>query len=236
MREALAARSTRDFVAAGPARRKTGRSEARWHALWRAPLRFALQRPGTVLGGALIAGAAGLVTVNALSSQTMRHPAPLFRKAEPVRPPEAQPRAARPAQAPAQAAPAQSATVPPKAVQPQASARDPIADVLRGQEAPAQAPARPPGPPAKPSREALNELIRAGETASLRLEPQKPVAAAQRALTKLGYGPLKADGVMGAGTRQALERFERDRKLAVTGELGARTSRELGTAAGFAIE
>jgi peptidoglycan hydrolase-like protein with peptidoglycan-binding domain len=62
------------------------------------------------------------------------------------------------------------------------------------------------------------------------------VAAGQRALAKLGYGPLKADGIMGPGTRQAIERFERDRRLAVTGELGSRTARELAAQSGLPVE
>ncbi len=43
--------------------------------------------------------------------------------------------------------------------------------------------------------------------------PDKDVAFAQRALVKLGYGPLAVDGVIGPGTRAALDRFERDRRL-----------------------
>ena len=50
---------------------------------------------------------------------------------------------------------------------------------------------------------------------------------AQKALSKLGYGPLKADGLMGATTRAAIEKFERDRKLPVKGEAAGRTLREL---------
>jgi peptidoglycan hydrolase-like protein with peptidoglycan-binding domain len=86
-------------------------------------------------------------------------------------------------------------------------------------------------------------MIRAGDGASnaarateAKADQQRPVAAAQRALTKLGYGPLKADGIMGEGTRQALERFERDRRLAVTRDLSPRTIRELSAQAGVPIE
>ena len=46
------------------------------------------------------------------------------------------------------------------------------------------------------------------------------------AASKLGYGPLKSDGVFGHGTRQAIEHFERDRRLPVTGELDPRTVRD----------
>jgi peptidoglycan hydrolase-like protein with peptidoglycan-binding domain len=55
-------------------------------------------------------------------------------------------------------------------------------------------------------------------------------------LSKLGYAALRSDGVIGPGTRQAIEKFERDRRLPVTGELNPRTVRELSAQAGMAIE
>jgi hypothetical protein len=51
--------------------------------------------------------------------------------------------------------------------------------------------------------------------------------AAQKALTRLGYGPLKADGVAGPGTRRAVEAFQRAYNLHVTGELDAPTLQRL---------
>jgi peptidoglycan hydrolase-like protein with peptidoglycan-binding domain len=62
------------------------------------------------------------------------------------------------------------------------------------------------------------------------------IAAAQRALTKLGFGPLKSDGLMGAGTKAAIERFERNRNLPATGVLGTRTARLLAQQAGIEID
>ncbi len=50
---------------------------------------------------------------------------------------------------------------------------------------------------------------------------------AQKALTRLGYGPLKADGVAGPGTRRAVEAFQRVNNLHVTGELDAPTLQRL---------
>ena len=44
-------------------------------------------------------------------------------------------------------------------------------------------------------------------------KPDKAVAYAQRALVKLGYGPLTVDGIAGPSTRAALARFERERRL-----------------------
>jgi len=50
---------------------------------------------------------------------------------------------------------------------------------------------------------------------------------AQKALTRLGYGPLKADGVAGPGTRRAVEAFQRANTLPVTGELDTPTLERL---------
>jgi peptidoglycan hydrolase-like protein with peptidoglycan-binding domain len=69
-----------------------------------------------------------------------------------------------------------------------------------------------------------------------RPEPTRIVTSGQKALSKLGYGPLTADGVMGQTTRQAVERFERDRRLPVTGEISGRTARELAAQAGIPVE
>ncbi|MES0882954.1 peptidoglycan-binding domain-containing protein [Roseibium sp. SCP14] len=44
----------------------------------------------------------------------------------------------------------------------------------------------------------------------------------QKALSELGYGPLKPDGVMGGNTTAAIKRFELDRGLPLTGELGTK--------------
>ncbi len=49
----------------------------------------------------------------------------------------------------------------------------------------------------------------------------------QRALSDLGYGPLKADGLMGANTTTAIKRFELDRGLPLTGEPGAKVIERL---------
>jgi hypothetical protein len=53
------------------------------------------------------------------------------------------------------------------------------------------------------------------------------IVTAQRALTKLGYGPLAVDGIMGPRTRQAIEDFQHDRELKVTSELDPSTLRQL---------
>ncbi|MGQ3675988.1 peptidoglycan-binding domain-containing protein [Xanthobacter sp. TB0139] len=60
--------------------------------------------------------------------------------------------------------------------------------------------------------------------------------AVQRALARLGYGPLKVDGVEGAQTRQAIQRFQSDRRLPVTGEVDARLLQELSAVSGMRLQ
>jgi hypothetical protein len=53
------------------------------------------------------------------------------------------------------------------------------------------------------------------------------IVTAQRALTKLGYGPLVLDGIVGPGTRQAIEDFQHDQGMRVTSALDPATLRQL---------
>jgi Putative peptidoglycan binding domain len=53
------------------------------------------------------------------------------------------------------------------------------------------------------------------------------IVTAQRALTKLGYGPLVLDGIVGPGTRQAIQDFQHDHGMRVTSELDPATLRQL---------
>jgi hypothetical protein len=66
-------------------------------------------------------------------------------------------------------------------------------------------------------------------------ETDKKALFAQRALAKLGYN-VRIDGKFGGATRQAIERFERDSRLPVKGELTPRVMRQLSSRSGIAIE
>jgi hypothetical protein len=62
------------------------------------------------------------------------------------------------------------------------------------------------------------------------------VAAVQRALTQYGYGQLKATGAVGSDTQAAITKFERDRKLPVTGQMSDRLVKELTAMIGHPID
>lgn len=61
------------------------------------------------------------------------------------------------------------------------------------------------------------------------------ILSVQKALAKLGYGPLKVDGRPGGETRSAIQRFQRDRSLPVDGEISDKLVRELASVSGSAI-
>jgi Putative peptidoglycan binding domain. len=62
------------------------------------------------------------------------------------------------------------------------------------------------------------------------------VIALQRALAEYGYGQIKATGIIDADTRTAIEKFERERKLPITGQATDRVVRELAAVTGRALE
>jgi peptidoglycan hydrolase-like protein with peptidoglycan-binding domain len=62
------------------------------------------------------------------------------------------------------------------------------------------------------------------------------VIALQRALTEFGYGQIKSSGIVDTDTQRAIERFERERKLPVTGQISDRVARELAAATGRPLE
>lgn len=106
----------------------------------------------------------------------------------------------------------------------------------------------------KPTGEPTEELLNALQRAPLKREAAAPkptprpdpiadliapsarVTAVQRALNDFGYGPVKATGQYGAETITAIQKFERDRKLPVTGQISPRLIRELSALTGRPLE
>jgi peptidoglycan hydrolase-like protein with peptidoglycan-binding domain len=66
--------------------------------------------------------------------------------------------------------------------------------------------------------------------------PSSRILAVQRALSDFGYGQIKPTGVPGPETVEAIERFERARRLPVTGVLSERLIRELAAVTGRPLE
>jgi peptidoglycan hydrolase-like protein with peptidoglycan-binding domain len=69
-----------------------------------------------------------------------------------------------------------------------------------------------------------------------RSAPSKRVIALQRALAQYGYGQIKPSGIVDADTQAAIEKFERERKLPITGQASDRVVRELAAMTGRPLE
>ncbi|HVX91619.1 MAG TPA: peptidoglycan-binding protein [Xanthobacteraceae bacterium] len=82
-----------------------------------------------------------------------------------------------------------------------------------------------PMPPARPNDPIANLIA-----------PTRQVVAIQRALSDFGYGQIKPTGTFDADTRAAIERFERERQLPVTGQISDRLRRELTAVTGRPLE
>jgi putative peptidoglycan binding protein len=66
--------------------------------------------------------------------------------------------------------------------------------------------------------------------------PSKRVIAVQRALAEFGYGQIKPSGTVDAETQAAIQKFERERKLPITGQASERVLRELAAMTGRSLE
>ncbi|GJE01206.1 peptidoglycan-binding domain-containing protein [Methylobacterium isbiliense] len=211
-----------------------------------------LRRPAWVVGGIVGLAAVSAVAVNALNSQKGRHPAPLFARQEAAK--EAtKTAAARPEASPAEPRQARAAKPTDKAAE---APRDAIAEVIRG-ETPPGAQTTASLSPREPARAAAQKALAvvppsrpkslpAAAPAAEAAHPAKPaapartgdpqIAFAQRALVKLGYGPLAVDGLLGPTTRAALARFERERSLPGPAQVPVRTLKELASRSGLKPE
>ena len=156
------------------------------------------RRPKDAVCLGLAVAATGFIVINALFLQSGPHPAPIFTEV-----------------AAHQAAPT-TGSVPMPPQKRQASARLPAATL----------PAAMPAPTPVKTTAASRPDNRPDPIAEL-LEPHNRTIAVQRALAEIGYGQIKPTGTIGPETRAAIEKFERERKLPVTGQISERLTREL---------
>jgi len=66
--------------------------------------------------------------------------------------------------------------------------------------------------------------------------PSTRILAVQRTLADFGYGQIKPTGILGHDTVEAIEKFERSRRLPVTGQVSERLIRELAVVTGRPLE
>jgi len=186
-------------------------------------MRILLHSPKDVIAGALAFAAVSAIIANALFLQAGRHPAPMFGSV--VVMPAVAPASPRPRP---RAIEADTVQTEPKPAEPRAA--DPLANLVKTTGAVPAVPNAIPRPPAPISVSSHSEAGAASGPGSRR------VAAVQRALTEYGYGQLKPTGTAGSDTQAAIQKFERARKLPVTGQVSDRLVRELTAMIGHPID
>jgi hypothetical protein len=195
-------------------------------------MRILLYSPKDLIGGALAFAAVIAIVANAMFMQAGHHPSPMFGTtlSAPSRVPLAAanplPRP-RPVEATLKPADVKLADVRPAEGRPaDVKPATPVSVIAKTSAAPASV-TRPPAPiPVSSRSDPVGDLIIAS----------RRVAAVQRALTDYGYGQLKPTGTVGSDTLAAIQKFERDRKLPITGQMSDRLVRELSAATGRAID
>jgi len=206
-------------------------------------LRIFLHSPKDMVAGLIAAAAICAIVANALFLQAGRHPSPMFGSVVTLPAPQAavanplpRPRPVVEAEPPepklVEVRVTDSRQVDPRnadaknadAKSPDAKSPDAMTNlVVKSTSAPATTAAsvlRPPAP-----------IPVAAQSAGARR-----VAAVQRTLTQYGYGQLKPTGAVGSDTQAAISKFERERKLPVTGQMSDRLVRELTAMVGHPIE
>ncbi|MBV1696737.1 MAG: peptidoglycan-binding protein [Hyphomicrobiales bacterium] len=66
--------------------------------------------------------------------------------------------------------------------------------------------------------------------------PSARVSAVQRVLSSFGYGQMRASGIVDEPTRSAIEKFESEHKMPVTGRVSDRLMAELAAMIGHPVE
>lgn len=202
-------------------------------------LRVLLHSPKDTLAGLVAVAAIGAIVANALFLQTGRHPAPMFGTVINLPAPST--------------VPLSNPLPRPRPVGADTSPLEPRATEFRVEPKPAERAAE--KAPEKPveatastrSNDPMTNLVKATtSTAPSALRPPAPIpvqspaarriAGVQRALSEYGYGNLKITGTMSGETQAAIQKFEREHKMQVTGQVSDRLLRELAAAIGHPVE
>ncbi|BAM90892.1 hypothetical protein S58_49130 [Bradyrhizobium oligotrophicum S58] len=192
-------------------------------------MRAMLYSPKDLFAGMLACAAVSAIIVNAVFLQSGPHPAPMFGSIVTIPPvlassnPLPRPRPMEAAISPfdpkvIETRPAEQRAADQRTADARSDQKyaDPLADLVRSVSGGQGNTPRP-----QPTQQGGNA---------------RRVAAIQRALTEYGYGQLKPTGMIGSDTQTAIQKFERERKLPVTGQVSDRLVRELAIVIGHPIE
>ncbi|MBW7969960.1 peptidoglycan-binding domain-containing protein [Bradyrhizobium sp. BR 10289] len=207
-------------------------------------MRVLLHSPKDTLAGLVAVAAVTAIVANALFLQTGRHPAPMFGTVINLPAPSS--------------VPLSNPMPRPRPVGADTSPLEPKATEFRVEPKPAEraaekAPEKPADTTSSTPRSGdpmTNLVIKATTPQSSAVAVARPpapipvqqspaarrIAGVQRALSEYGYGNLKITGAMGAETQSAIQKFEREHKMQVTGQVSDRLLRELAAAIGHPVE
>jgi len=186
-------------------------------------MRILLHSPKDMAAGALALAALMAIIVNALFLQAGHHPAPMFGSVVmlPETSPLPRPRPVEASVRPAEISPPESKPVEPRTA-------DPLTNLVKATSEAPVATSNVPRPPAAVPVAPHNEaLVNSGS---------RRVAAVQRALTDYGYGQLKPTGTINADTLAAIQKFERERRIPLSGQVSERLVHELSAMIGHPID
>jgi hypothetical protein len=203
-------------------------------------LRVLLHSPKDMVAGALAFAAVSAIVANALWLQAGRHPAPLFGTVVNLPAVTSTPANLLPRPRPVEA----------DSVIPESKPAELKASDLRATDPRAEPKTSDPKTSDPKTSDPMGNLVKATSTAPITNSIPRPpasipgdaasgsrrVAAVQRALTEYGYGQLKPTGTVGSDTQAAIQKFERTRKLPVTGQMSDRLVRELTAMIGHPID
>ncbi len=203
-------------------------------------MRVLLHSPKDTIAATVAGGAVLAIVVNAMFLQSGRHPSPMFgANVVLLSPAPSSPAALASPQPDAGAAPLSSPMPRPRPAHadqrselvPADAQGDSITHLVRAVSNSPSA-ARPPAPVPVSVRSESARRDPVGEM----IVATRRIGAVQRALTDYGYGQLRSTGQIDADTRAAIQRFERQRRLPITGQLSDRLVREIAVATGRRID
>jgi hypothetical protein len=176
-------------------------------------MRILLHSPKDMVAGALAFAAVSAIVANALFLQAGQHPSPMFGSVVTMPVAAAAPASPLPRPRPTEADTKSAEPSPPEPKLAEPKNADPLANLVR---ATAPAPVAPPNNVLRPP--APIPASTHSETGATSAQGSRRVAAVQRALTEYGFGQLKPTGTIGSDTQAAIQKFERARKIPVTGQ------------------
>lgn len=213
-----------------PRRRGSRRSAADADAARGLALRIFLRSPKDMIAGAIALVAVIAIIANALFLQAGRHPAPMFGSVSTLPAIAMSPAGHLPRSRSVEAEVSQPESRPTadlRAAEPKPA--DPLGNLVKATGAVAAPSINVPRPPIAIPVSHVDATAPSGAGS-------RRVAAVQRALTEYGYGQLKPTGVAGSDTQTAIQKFERARRLPVTGQVSDRVVRELVAMIGHPLE